>query len=53
MSRAERQWWGVVDLGAWSEQPEARALATLSVQCHVARDDAGQRISVTLSRGSI
>jgi hypothetical protein len=48
MSRAERQWWGVVDLGAWSEQQEARALASSSVECLVARDNAGQRISVTL-----
>jgi hypothetical protein len=38
----------VVDLGAWSERPEARALASSSVECLVARDDAGQRTSVTL-----
>jgi hypothetical protein len=48
MSRAERQWWGVVDLGAWSEQQEARVLASSSVECLVARDYAGQRIGVTL-----
>ena len=48
MSRAERQWWGLVDLRAWNDEREARALGSSSVECRVVRDDAGQRISVTL-----
>jgi hypothetical protein len=48
MSRAERAWWGLVDLGAWNDECEARALACSSVECLVARDEAGSRVRVTL-----
>jgi hypothetical protein len=48
MSRAEREWWGLVDLEVWDDEREVRALGSSSVECLVARDDGGRRISVTL-----
>ncbi len=48
MSRAEREWWGPIDVEAWDQEREARALAAVGVECLVARDEAGRTVSVTL-----
>ena len=48
VSRPEREWWGPVELGAWDDERETRALASSTVECAVVRDDAGRRLTVTL-----
>ena len=44
----EREWWGPLELAAWDDQREARALASRTVDCSLVRDRHGRLVGVTL-----